>query len=98
MADNEQIKDIFKAAVEKVYNSGELEKIALMYDKGFATGHRKATRDDKKTLKHDREFLKQVAENGNGFKNMPVIPLIVDINNADVWKSIICFMLGGVKK
>lgn len=97
MADNAEIKDAFKTAVEKVYNTGELDKIALMYKNGYSTGHRKATRDDKKTLKHDREFLKQVAENGNGFKNMPVIPLIVDINNADVWKSIICFMLGGAK-
>lgn len=75
------VKDLYKKAIAEMIENGEMDKVEK-----YATDQA----DSIKMLRHNIDVFKG---DGKEITDIPIIPLIVGNNSAELWKDIFCVMM-----
>lgn len=75
------IKDLYKQAIAEMIENGEMDRVEK-----YAT-------DQKDSIKVFRHNIDVFVTDSKKVTDMPVIPLIVGNNSAELWKDIFCIMM-----
>ena len=85
-----KVRDIFKKAVAKVYADGELDKIINNPNPALGQVQRVIEVREAKKLK---ACLDKVKQQGDKIEDLPLVPLMYNINSSEVFRDIIFYMI-----
>lgn len=75
------IKDLYKQAIAEMLENGEMDKVEK-----YAT-------DQKDSIKVFRKNIEVLTSEKKKVTDIPIIPLVVTNNSAELWKDIFCVMM-----
>lgn len=75
------IKDLYKQAIAEMLQNGEMDRVE------------KSAPEQNDAIKVFRHNIDVLTSEGKSVTEIPIIPLIVGNNSAELWKDIFCVMM-----